>query len=174
MANRLPLKLLYSAFQHISTFCLFHVLSCVDSPKKPFITTTMPASKHLLVVNSRPTVVSPSLWQKWYALEHLPDLVNSKTSTRAALYQEIAFLLNPNPTHPRTFLAVYQTEFEEPLKSQEYGNARSTSELFKREGGSDKIPDNGDFDARNYTLIQEFDPKGTGERALFFCSSCSL
>jgi len=125
----------------------------------------MATSSYLLHVNSRPTVVSNDLWTKWYTTEHIPDLVNSKTSTRAAFYQEIGHAFNPDPKDPRPFLALYQTDFEEPLKSSNYSDGvRRDSELFKQQGAtSKKNQDNGDFDARNYELIQNFDPNGVDE-----------
>jgi hypothetical protein len=57
--------------------------------------------------------------------------------------------LNQKPDHPRKFLALYQTDFEELLKSDEYQGIRKTSELFEKENAHSKnIGDNGDFDAR--------------------------
>lgn len=109
----------------------------------------MAPSPYLLHVNSRPTEVSKSLWSEWYTTEHLPDLVNAKSSDRATFYEEIGHPLGPNPDHPRAFLALYQSQFEELLKSNEYQGIRTTSELFKKESSkSDKIQDHGDFDAR--------------------------
>ncbi len=129
----------------------------------------MATSPYILTVNSRPTVVSNDLWTEWYTVEHLPDLVNSKASTRAAFYQEIGHAFNPDPQNPRPFLAVYQTDFEELLKSNNYlENVRHTSSLFMKEGAtSDRNLQNGDFDARNYRLIQNFDPNGVGESMSF-------
>ena len=128
-------------------------------------TNEMATSPYLLYVNSRPTFVSNDLWTEWYTVEHLPDLVNSKTSTRAAFYQEIGHAFNPEPQDPRPFLALYQTDFEEPLKSDNYtDNVRRESELFQKGGAtSENNRDNGDFDARNYSLIQNYDPNGVGE-----------
>ena len=84
-----------------------------------------------------------------YIDEHVPDLVGAKSCTRATFYEEIPFPLNPNPDHPRTFMALYQTKFKELLKSDEYKGIRRTSELFKKESAkSDNIQDHGDFDAR--------------------------
>ena len=110
----------------------------------------MAPAPYLLHVNSRPTAVSNALWTEWYTKEHVPDLVNSKTSTRAAFYEEIPTPFAPNPDHPRKFLALYQTDKEECLKSDEYlQQVRRTSGLFAKEGSkSDKNQDNGDFDAR--------------------------
>ena len=133
----------------------------------------MSTSQYLLLVNSKPTVVSHDIWKEWYTVEHLPDLVNSKTSTRAAFYEEIGHAFNPQPKDPRPFLALYQTNFEEPLKGDNYNNnVRRTSELFKSGGAtSDKNQDNGDFDARNYSLIQGFDPNDVGE-STFSSNNC--
>ena len=84
------------------------------------------------------------------SLRHLPDLVNSKASNRATFYKEVANPFNEKPDHPRKYLALYQTDFEELLKSKEYvDDVRHDSQLFKKEGAnSDKNKDNGDFDAR--------------------------
>ena len=109
----------------------------------------MATNEYLLHVNSGPKVVSNALWKQWYIDEHLPDLVNAKSCSRASFWEEIESPLNPNPDHPRKFLALYQTDFEELLKSDEYKGIRSTSELFEKEGAHSKnIGDNGDFDAR--------------------------
>lgn len=110
----------------------------------------MAPSPFFLHVNSRPTQVSDELWEEWYKTEHLPDLVNGKSAVRATFYKETPNPLNPNPDHPRKYLALYQTEFEELLKSKEYiDGVRHDSQLFKKGGAnSDVNQDNGDFDAR--------------------------
>lgn len=128
----------------------------------------MSPSPYLLHVNSRPLLVSDALWQEWYTTEHVPDLINTGTSTRAAFYEEVGHPLAPNPDHPRKWLALYQTEYEECLKTKNYEDGvRHSSGLFAKEGsGSELNRENGEFDARNYRLWQEFDPKGTGESAL--------
>ena len=121
--------------------------------------TNMAPSTYLLHVNSRPKSVSNSLWVEWYVDEHLPDLVNAKSCDRATFYEEIGSPLNPDPDHPRKYLALYQTEFEELLKSDEYKGIRKTSELFAKEGAkSNLIQDHGDFDARSVvrTIFHSF------------------
>lgn len=118
-------------------------------------------SPYLLHVNSKPTKVSNDLWSEWYIKEHLPDLVSSKTSNRATFYKELPPLLGGEPP-ARNFLALYQTDYEESLKTEHYTNLRTTSELFPKEGGTTNIQDNGDFNARNYELIQLYDPKKIG------------
>ncbi|KAK5064437.1 hypothetical protein LTR84_000270 [Exophiala bonariae] len=122
---------------------------------------------YFLHVNSRPkpdSGVDNKLWEKWYITEHLPDLVNSGTTKRAAFYREtFDFPLAPEERSPRAYLAVYQTDFEDALSSSEFANnVRHGSDLFptKRE-----TTENGDFDARNYKLIMDYDPKKTGESA---------
>lgn len=41
---------------------------------------------------------------------------------------------------------------------------RHESDLFAKEGVESRLnSENGDFDARNYELVQVFDPKGAGE-----------
>lgn len=124
----------------------------------------MARSPYLLWVNSRPTQVDDDLWIKWYIEEHVPDLVGHHASTRASFYQELSpdqageFKLGGDP-HPRKYLAVYQTDFEEPLKHNEYMEIRKTSEMWpkNKENGA-----NGEFNARNYKLIQDYDPEKIG------------
>ncbi|KAK5946630.1 hypothetical protein PMZ80_000773 [Knufia obscura] len=120
----------------------------------------MPPSPHLLHVTSRPLVVTPALWKQWYKTEHLRDLVHGGVATRATFYEEVG---GPETPDTRKFLALYQTDHAEPLNTPAFASLRSTSELFAKEGGTPSIAENGDFDARVYNLIQEFDPKGTGE-----------
>ena len=66
--------------------------------------------------------------------------------------------------NPRKYLAIYQTDFKEMLKSEEYKAAGTTSELFPVKD----IDKNGEFDVRNYELIQDFDPNGLGDSMLAF------
>jgi len=125
-------------------------------------------SKYLLFVNSRPLPdagVDDDAWIKWYTNEHLPDLVNSKTTTRACFYREThehAFASRVEKGE-RNFLAIYQTDFEEPLKTKEYlEGVRHSSDLFPKRKEN---RENGEFDARNYKLIQDYDPDRRGESA---------
>ncbi|KAJ9503579.1 hypothetical protein H2202_000718 [Exophiala xenobiotica] len=125
------------------------------------------SSQHLLFVNSRPqpgSGVDDDLWTKWYIEEHLPDLVNSKTSPRAAFYRETHdFALATKEPHPRKFLALYQTDFEEPLKSKNFvDGVRHSSDMWPQGKGDTEI---GDFDGRNYKMIQEYDPNKIGDSA---------
>jgi len=64
--------------------------------------------------------------------------------------------------HPRNYLVMYDTEFEEPLKKPEYLNGVRTTNMFPDKKQHFEI---GDFSARNYELIQDYDPdsKGDGE-----------
>lgn len=88
--------------------------------------------------------------------------MNSKTSVRAAFYREsFDFALAPKEKHERKYLAMYQTDFEEPLKSNEYLNdVRHTSEKWPADKATSDV---GDFNARNYKLIQDYDPDSKGE-----------
>ncbi len=88
--------------------------------------------------------------------------MNSKTSTRAAFYRETHdFALATKVPHPRKFLALYQTDFEEPLKSKNYlDGVRHSSGMWPQSKQTSEV---GDFDARNYKLIQEYDPNKTGD-----------
>ena len=102
-------------------------------------------SLYLLHVNSKPTKVSNDLWAQWYVEEHLPDLVSSKTSTRATFYKELPPLFEGASNSPRSFLALYQTDFQESLKTENYTNLRTTSDFFPKEGGTEKIGENGEL-----------------------------
>jgi hypothetical protein len=122
-------------------------------------------SQHLFTVNSRPTGCDEATWEKWYTEEHIPDLIKIKASKRAALYREThdvpsLYEYNAEKTYPRKYLAIYQTDADELLKSEEYKDAKSTSELFPN---SKEIMENGEFDARNYKLVDVFDPKSLGD-----------
>ncbi|KIX06604.1 uncharacterized protein Z518_04580 [Rhinocladiella mackenziei CBS 650.93] len=73
------------------------------------------------------------------------------------------FALASKEKHPRKYLVLYQTDFEEPLKSSEYlDGVRHTSEMWPHQKENSE---NGDFDARNYKLIQNYDPDGRGDAA---------
>ncbi|KIW72097.1 hypothetical protein PV04_00317 [Phialophora macrospora] len=132
--------------------------------------------QYLLWVNSRPkpeSGVDDDLWVKWYTQEHVPDLVDSKTAVRAAMYRE-SFDFSPAPKEhdPRKYLVLYQTDLEECLKSKEYlDGVRHSSELWS---GHKPTAEVGDFHARNYKLIQHYDPDGRGEVAPPFCVTVEM
>ena len=96
----------------------------------------------------------------------VPDLVNSKATVRAAMYQEsFDFGLAAKEHPPRRYLVMYQTDFEECLKSKEYINdVRHSSEKWPASKPTSEV---GDFNARNYKLIQDYDPDGKGESQFF-------
>ncbi|KAI9708038.1 MAG: hypothetical protein M1820_004242 [Bogoriella megaspora] len=128
----------------------------------------MPPSPYLLHVTSRPTVVSERLWIQWYTEEHVPDLVNSRTSTRATFFQEVSLpkeFRPESPGFPCKFLTLYQTDFEEGMNSEEIRHVRQGSDLFVQGGSKWDTSENGDFDIRNYKLIQDYDPNDVGEVA---------
>lgn len=132
--------------------------------------------QYLLWVNSRPrpeSGVDDGLWLKWYTEEHVPDLVNSKTAVRAAMYREtFDFAGASKEQPPRRYLVLYQTDFEECLKSKEYMNdVRHSSELWP---ATTPTTDVGDFNARNYRLIQDYDPDSRGETAPPFCVTVEM
>lgn len=65
---------------------------------------------------------------------------------------------------PRKFLAVYQSDHEEPLKFPGYVNdVRHTSDLFPKEVNRET----GEFNARNYKMVQDYDPNKIGEGKTF-------
>jgi len=132
----------------------------------------MPPSPYLLWVNSRPITVTDEKWVEWYTDEHVPDLVGHGASTRATFYRETFDFPGSSREHHdrqwlsmdqgkqhRLYLAMYQTNFEEPLKSDEYLGIRTTSEIFPGK----QIMGAGEFNARNYKLIQDYDPDSIGE-----------
>ncbi|KAF2681310.1 hypothetical protein K458DRAFT_310096 [Lentithecium fluviatile CBS 122367] len=124
----------------------------------------MPPAPYLLHVNSRPTLVSAPTWKKFYLEEHLPELINTGTSKTAALYEEIDLPGDRDTGSQRRWLAIYQTDFAEPLKSENAKNLTWTSEILS-EGGkhTDVSIEHFDVDTRNYELIQTYNPKGVGE-----------
>jgi len=56
-------------------------------------------------------------------------------------------------------LAIYQTDLEDLLKSEEYEAIETTNELLPEK----EIDRNSELDGRNYELIQDFDPNGLGD-----------
>jgi hypothetical protein len=88
--------------------------------------------------------------------------VNTNTATRAAMYREnFDFALAAKEPHPRRYLVLYQTDFAECLKTEQYvEDVRHASGLFPSDKPTVEI---GDFDARNYSLVQEYDPQSKGE-----------
>lgn len=116
------------------------------------------SSPYALHVFSRPTAVTDSLWQKWYEQEHIPDMVHSGASKRAAFYRSTGAAADPQ----KKFMAVYQTDIKECLDTDNYRNdVRSTSELF--DNPKKGCRNYGAFDPRYYELIQTYDPNGRGE-----------
>lgn len=95
----------------------------------------------------------------------MPDLVGHGASTRATFYRETFDLPGSSKEQGkehRLYLALYQTNFEEPLKSKEYLGIRTTSEILPGK----QIMGAGEFNARNYELIQDYDPDSIGEGIL--------
>lgn len=121
-------------------------------------------SQYLLRVNSRPIKASSDVWEKWYVEEHLPDLVNSGTTVRAAFYRSTHDLgglstASKIPPDEKKFLAMYQTEFPACLETDQYQKCRKTSEMLP--GG--KVPESAEWDVRNYEMIEDYDPKKIGD-----------
>jgi hypothetical protein len=133
----------------------------------------MPPSPYFLWINSKPTQASEEQFVKWYTEEHVPDLVKHGASTRATFYREtLDFPGSTREHHERqwlsvdqgknehlNYLAAYQTDFEEALQSKQYLEIPTTSDLFPWKLHSES----GSFDARNYKLIQDYDPDHVGE-----------
>lgn len=72
---------------------------------------------------------------------------------------DFALASKEKPEHK--FLVLYQTELEEPLKSSNYlDGVRHSSEKWPEKKETAEI---GDFHARNYKLVQDYDPDGKGE-----------
>ncbi|KAF2456053.1 hypothetical protein BDY21DRAFT_55168 [Lineolata rhizophorae] len=129
-------------------------------PEKP--------SPYLLRVNSRPSRpdIGDDLWTEFCTKERLPDLVKSGVATRAAFYRELHNFPPLSGVRPpkdeaeksRNFLAMCQSNHQTPIDTEEYRNLRLDSDLLP-EG---EVKSMGDYDARNFKLIQNFDPKGVG------------
>lgn len=120
-------------------------------------------SPYLLQVNSRPISCSNETWEKFYIEEHIPDLVEGKISTRAALYREVfdvpdLYAYNP-AENPRNYLTIYQTESKELLKDENLQAVQRKSTVFP----NDDFHEKGEFDVRNYELIHDYDPSGLGD-----------
>jgi hypothetical protein len=130
----------------------------------------MAPSPYPLWVNSRPiNQTTETQWKEWYTQEHIPDLVSHHASTRACLYTETFDFpgARADAKNEKKFLALYQSDFAVPLKSKEYIDIRTTSELLP----SKVIHEAGEFNARNYELIQDFNPKKIGEGSKLCLSS---
>ena len=127
-------------------------------------------SKYLFTVNSKPTGCDEATWEKWYAEEHIPHVVGHGASTRAAIYREThdvpsLYAANAENPYSRKYMAIYQTDADQLLKSEQYKTLPTTSDLFN--GSSNVIMENGEFDARNYELLDLFDPKNIGDSTYF-------
>jgi hypothetical protein len=88
--------------------------------------------------------------------------VNHKSSARATFYREnhdLPSLSKDVTKHKRNILALYKSRFEEPLKSEEYLEIRTTSEILPGR----EIHGLGEFDARNFRMAQDFDPRGSSK-----------
>lgn len=143
---------------------------CLDNVKTfPARKITAMPSPYIFRVNSRPTNTDERTWEKWYTEEHIPELIQNKASTRAALYREvydIPWLYEYNlEKNPRNYLTVYQTDHKELLKSEGVKETRMTSELFPEKD----IFKYGEFDERNYEMIHDFDPNGLGDSMFYHC-----
>jgi hypothetical protein len=72
-----------------------------------------------------------------------------------------------NAKHDKPFLALYQTEFADATRSDEFLNTKQPdSKVLERLNLSQNALEHGEFDARNYELIQDFDPNGVGNSTL--------
>lgn len=121
-----------------------------------------PPPPYLLWVQSNPTKVSKEAWIKFYVQEHAPDLVKNKVSINSAFYQEIPLFPGVELDHDPVFLASYQTNLQEPLKSEGVTKIPQGHDILSNAGGSWSTLENAEWDVRNYELIQEYDPKGVG------------
>jgi hypothetical protein len=77
------------------------------------------------------------------------------------MYEEVTdFPGAPKDTLPRKYVVLYQTKFEELLKTKNFTEGvRHEHELLPK---GKTTPEVGDFVVRNYKLLQEYDPKGKG------------
>ncbi|KAJ4357459.1 uncharacterized protein N0V89_002034 [Didymosphaeria variabile] len=117
---------------------------------------------YLLHLTSRPNQVSPQTWKEWY--DSLPDLVTSHASVRATFYEEIDLPGTLPSASYRSFLAVYQSDVEQPLETKNSTHLQTTSVFFENNAAkSNASGENADLDARNYALVQVYNPQGVGE-----------
>ncbi|KIW00917.1 uncharacterized protein PV09_07660 [Verruconis gallopava] len=136
----------------------------------------MPVEPYLLWVNSKPVKCPVDLFEKWYTTEHVPDLVKSGAATRAIFYRETLDFPGSTrqhherqwlgvdqeqPLEPLPYLASYRTKYKEALKSKEYLKIPVVSDMLPWE--SKLHAESGLFDARNWELIQDYDPDSVGE-----------
>lgn len=141
-------------------------------------------SPYLLRVISKPTKVDGEQWTKWYLDEHVPDLINSETAVRAGFYHAFDDFdlstktpanskqtklrdqqLNHTDIEPpgeKRFLAMYQTEFEDPFATENMKKVRLQSDMLPGR----EVMASAEFDVRVYKLIENYDPKGLGEGSL--------
>lgn len=126
----------------------------------------MSVQPYLLHVTSRPKVVSEDLYQKWYAEEHIPDIIKAQVASCGMLYRESPSPADTTPNNPQKLLALYQTEYRECMKTANFIGAKKTSEMFPLEGGTKSIQDNADFTPRYDELAEVFDPKKVGNSKL--------
>ena len=115
----------------------------------------MGPSPYLLRVLSQPTKVDDGEWQKFYAGEHVPDIVNFGVAKRGALfraYNDFALTTKTPPSSgettlhsaqlshfnelpaDKTFCAVYQTDLEDYTKADELKKVRQTRKGLPRVG----------------------------------------
>ncbi|CAK7207381.1 hypothetical protein SEUCBS139899_010191 [Sporothrix eucalyptigena] len=119
---------------------------------------------YMLWVNSQPTTVDDATWVKMYTTEHVADMVSTRTVDRASYYRAVRAPVGPLPApseyHPLNYVAVYQTDYEDCVRHPLYGGIRHHSTLLPPPGRIDR---NGDFHARNYKMVQDYDPEAVGK-----------
>ena len=87
-------------------------------------------SQYALHVFSNPTAVSDNVWEKWYLNEHLPDMVNSKTTTRASWYRQVPGKSTTKDADQK-YVALYQTDEKFCLDTDNFRkDVRIKSESF--------------------------------------------
>ncbi|KAF2095812.1 hypothetical protein NA57DRAFT_58885 [Rhizodiscina lignyota] len=120
----------------------------------------MPTAPYLLWEKSRPVSIDEDLWTKWYIEERLPYFVKHNIATNASLYKEIkAPGFRGSEGDACKFLALYQTNLEEPLESLKYPRVPTATEFVPGK----QIETCGEIHGRIYKLIQDYDPKSIGQ-----------
>ena len=118
--------------------------------------------QYLLWANSRPTNTSADVWTKFYTQDHLAQFVGTKAAQNGAFYQEVPLDPNAKP-HDMPYLALYQSNFKEPMKTKEFSESKQPeSNVLKEAGLSQNPAASGEFDIRNYECVQDYDPRGVG------------
>lgn len=136
----------YISFSRISP--LFRFLCFILQPCLTMAQSMNPNGTplNLYYINcSPPSNVSELEWERWFTSHHVSAIISSGIVTRAALYKEVGFGMIPNPSHPRKYMILYQTDFKRLQDSEMY-------RLVNEQTDAGKFNAVGDDDVRNYKV----------------------